>query len=170
MRLSELQSTLLGKTLDDVLLRGFVEQEGVSAKFHAVRTSVFFEFGGVFLQFEVIEDGGEMRLVFPDEIPASPELDADMLPAVTSIGEQILLDDVNPSQVVCLRLWHVVEAAEELRCWAAQVELANGQEVFVDPSHHFGIKIGGRGQREAWRENWPGAQQEQEQILRLAKP
>jgi hypothetical protein len=91
-----------------------------------------------------------------------------MLSAVTSVREQCLDDADGRNDLSVMRFWDATEDEAGLRCAAAQLDLTNGQQIFVDPTYHFGIRIGGALQKRIWLENWPTAKQALEHIVHLS--
>jgi hypothetical protein len=170
MTTNELENVLRGTRVDDVLLDGFMDQDEVPVRFRALRDSLYFELGSVYLHFKAIDSEGAMSIAIVDAMGEHPALDEDMVHAVSSMREQVLQDADGSNEVKALRLWGPAEVAGELRCRAAQLELGNGQQIFVDPSYHFGMRIGGGEQRETWLASWPGAASEREHVLSLVAP
>ena len=81
-------------------------------------------------------------------------MDDDMVPATLSVREMVLRDVDGDNALISMRLWNnrMVDGACE--CAAARLELANGQQLFIDGSYHFGFRIGGAEQELIWSENW----------------
>jgi len=118
--------------------------------------------------FEAIDTTGTMRVSLVDQVNDSADLDDDMVPAVASLREQVLDDADGSNMLLELRLWNLVEDERGLRCAAAQLQLANGQQIFVDPTYHFGIRVGGARQRDIWSDTWPAAKSARERVVKLA--
>lgn len=53
-------------------------------------------------------------------------------------------------------MWGVETTPDGVECAAAQLDLANGQVIFLDPTYHFGIRLGDARQYSIWLENLPG--------------
>lgn len=169
MTAAELESRLRGAGVSDVLLPGFVDDEAPPHRFRALPQAIYFECDSSLLKFETIATTGTMRVLLVDTVSGSVDLDDDMVPAIASLREQ-LLDDADGSNLLLeLRLWNLAEDEGDLRCAAAQLRLANGQHIFVDPTYHFGIRVGGTRQRDIWFDTWPGAKGAREHVVQLVR-
>jgi hypothetical protein len=166
MTLNELENRLRGASLDDVLWGGFVDDEGALAQFFALRDAVYFGFGARLVEFRTIGTTGTMRVALVEAV-APAGLDGDMVAAVSSVREEVLDDSTGRNKVVALRLWSAREIEAGLQCAAAQIDLANGQMIFLDPTYYFGIRLGAHDQKQRWFENWPGAIEADEVVLAL---
>jgi hypothetical protein len=167
MTLLELKSRLNGLSVSDILLSGFIDQDEQPVRFRTLPQVVYFECGSIYIKMETISTTGTMRISVDDKIDMPAGIEEDMTAAVTSIREQCLDDVDSENDLGAIRFWGVLEDEAGLRCAAVQFDLANGQQIFVDPSYHFGIRIGGPRQREIWRRNWPAAEQTSERIIGL---
>lgn len=166
MTLLEFRSRLLGSGLSDILLPGFIDQDETPVRFRSTPQIVYFECNSVYLKMEVISTTGSMRLSIDDKIEVPVQIEEeDMTAAVTSMREQYVDDSDGGNDLSAIRLWNVTEDDTGLRCAAAQLDLVNGQQIFVDPTYHFGIRIGGSRQRDIWCENWPAAERALEQVV-----
>lgn len=168
MTASDLESRLRGAGVSDVLLPGFIDDEVQPHRFRALPQVIYFECDSLLLKFETIATTGTMRVSLVDNVSGSVDLDDDMVPAIASLRQQVL-DDVDGSNLLReLRLWNLAEEEEGLRCAAAQLQLVNGQQIFVDPTYHFGIRVGGARQRDIWCDTWPAAKGAREHVVGLA--
>jgi len=166
MTLLEFRSRLLGSGLSDILLPGFIDQDEVPVRFRSTPQTVYFECNSVYLKIEAISTTGSMKLSIDEkiEIPVQIE-EEDMTAAVTSMREQYIDDSDGKNDLSAIRLWNVSEDETGLRCAAAQLDLVNGQQIFIDPTYHFGIRIGGSRQRHIWSDNWPAAKPALEHVV-----
>ena len=167
MMLVELQLKLNGAGISDILLPGFLDQDENPARFRTLSQAVYFECNSLYLRMAAIATTGSMRISIENRIEIPDQIDEDMTAAVTSLREQCLDDADGRNDLSLIRFWDIVDDANGLRCAAAQLDLVNGQQIFVDPTYHFGIRIGGSLQRESWRENWPTAKQALERVVTL---
>jgi hypothetical protein len=167
MTIHELESKLREAGVSDILIPGFVDQETAPVQFRPLPQAIGFQCESSVLRFEVIATTGTMRVSIDNSLGMPVELEDDMIAAVASLREQLLDDSDGSNPLRTIRFWNLVEDESGLRCAAAQLELANGQELFVDPTYHFGIRIGGTRQREIWRENWPDAKRASEHVIKL---
>lgn len=154
MNTTELRNALQGSALNDVLLIGFVDQSVLPLRFHTMLQTIYFDFGSILLELQAVDTTGTMRVSFVSAVRHNFELEEGMVAAVTSVREQVLRDADGPNLLASVQLWRVNTVDGELRCSAAQFELANGQHIFVDPTYHFGIRMGGEEQKQLWQANW----------------
>lgn len=157
MTLTDIQRVLSGAKLVDVVVTGFVEMDVVPVCFHALWHVVYFDFDGRILEVATIGDSGRIRLDVVEAPRHTAVLDEGMLPAFASIQRQALRDPDGANEVVEMRLWSMLEVSGSVQCDAVRFDLINGQQLFVDPSNYFGIRLGGHEQQRLWEENWPRA-------------
>jgi len=167
MTLIELQLLLDGSGVSDILLPGVIDQDEKPARFRPLPQALYFECNSAYLKMETIATTGTMRISIVDSIEIPFHIEEDMTTAVTSLREQCLDDADGSNHLRAIRFWALTEDEAGLCCAAAQLDLVNGQQIFVDPSYHFGMRIGGSQQREIWRENWPVAKQAVERLMSL---
>ena len=167
MTAADLESRLRGTGVSDVLLPGFIDDEAQPHRFRALPQAIYFECNSSLLKFEAIATTGTMHVSLADNLSVSVDLDDDMVPAIASLREQVLDDPVGSNLLLEIRLWNLAEDENGLRCAAAQLQLANGQQVFLDPSYYFGIRVGGTRQRDIWFDTWPDAKGAREHIVEL---
>jgi len=162
--LDELREQLKGNSLHDVYVVGFLypnERYG-QQEFHAMWATVYLECRDFLLQLRAVRTTGTMSVRV---VPAFEPEDWEDPVAFASVSEQFLWNVEGENPFVALRLWQ--SPGEEYFC-AAQFDLRNGQELFVDPTYYYGIVLGGTEQKRIWRENWPPAERAQEHVLQLA--
>ena len=150
---SELGRLLGGAGVDDVLVVGFVYGSEQPPCFHALYRTFFFECRGTLLRLSVLGDTGRMLVSKSEAVSCDADLDDDMQPAYSSVRQAVLDDSDGPNRLAFVHLWDVRDVAGGIECSAARFDLANGQKVFVDPSYHFGIRLGGVEQQSVWLEN-----------------
>jgi hypothetical protein len=154
MKLAELKVLLLGAEVDDVFVAGFLDTSERPLRFYALYRAVFFECGGALLRFGVVGDTGRMQITRVDVVVPG-DLDDDLEPASTSIRQVILEHPDGSNRLRSLHLWDVVDGPDGIECAAARIDLSNGQKIFLDPTYHFGIRLGGASQQTVWAENSP---------------
>ncbi len=170
MTIEDLKRTLHGARLDDLLVPGYLDQEATPVRFRALPLSLYVELGAVLLALASVETTGTLRVQPVDTIRRLPELDDDMVFAVASLRQQVLRHVDGENRVAALKLWGARNAEVAnggVDCGAAAFELENGQEIFIDPTNHFGIRVGGSELRQTWFRDWPGAEGASESVLVL---
>lgn len=150
-------SKLVDSTLDDIYLIGLLDQDETPAQFCPQLRQLYLELGGELLELRCVEDTGTLGVRTVAEFSEVP-WNSDGLPTCTmSIRDLVLTDSDANNQVTDFRLFGASFDPSGLTCLAVQLQLENGQVLFLDPSYHFGIRIGGSELRAAWRENSPGS-------------
>jgi hypothetical protein len=170
MTIEELKRLIHGASLDDLLVPGYLDQDDAPVRFRALPLCLYVELGAVLLELATVETTGTLRLRAVQAIRRLPELDDDMVFAVASLRQQVLRDVDAENRIAALKLWRAEDADDAeggIGCGAAAFELENGQEIFIDPTNHFGIRVGGSELREAWLRDWPGAEGAAENVLAL---
>jgi hypothetical protein len=167
MMLAELRSKLIGSGVSDILLPGFIDQDERPARFRPLPQAVYFDCDSVYIRMETVATTGTMRISIDHRIALEIHNEEEMMVAVVSLREQCLNDADGKNSLRELRFWNLTDDDTGLRCAAAQLELMNGQQIFVDPTYHFGIRVGGPQQRDIWRDNWPAAEQALEHVVSL---
>jgi hypothetical protein len=162
----QLRSQIDGKGLGDVLI-GAVFEDGED-RCYLMWDVLYLALGPLLLKLSTIRTTGTMAMRFVAKMHCERDVDGGVV-AFASIAEQLLLDPDHTVTLEAVRLWQPSTVDGELCCLAAQFDLSNGQELFVDPSYHFGFRLGGADQRRTWFENWPGARNAEECILTLKK-
>ena len=141
--------------IDDVLVAGFTEVSEKPLRFHHLFWAVFFEFGGELLKFAAIGDSGRMSIERTERVWYD-SLDDDLEPASASIRQIVLDNSDGTGRLASAQLWDFQMSQTGIECAAVRFELANGQIVFLDPTYHFGIRVGGASQEAIFAENSGG--------------
>ncbi len=161
--------TLVGVSLTDIYAVGFLDRDESLSRLWAQFRLVYFEFGKQLVEMRCIEDTGTIALVWVDTISDVPDLDDDMEPCVMSLREVLLTDPDFKNEVVDLRLWGASFDCCSVICSAIEFELDSGQVLFVDPTYHFGMKIGGADQRQRWFDEWPASSSGREWTAKVGR-
>jgi hypothetical protein len=153
--ISDLASAIRNRSLDDILVTGFIEKDAQPLQFCANYRTLYFDCGGVFLKSSVVRDEGELVLTIVDRpvADAYPE-DEDLLPAISSVREVVLFDPNGGNSLVSVHFWNVRENGSSMVSAALRFDLSNGQQIFVDPSYFFGMRIGSAQQEQIWNEGF----------------
>jgi hypothetical protein len=153
--ISDLARAIRNRSLDDVLVTGFIEKDAQPLQFCANYRTLYFDCGGVFLKSSVVRDEGELSLAIVDgPIADSYPEDEDLLPAMSSVREVVLFDPNGSNSLVSVHLWNVRENGSGIVSAALRFDLSNGQKIFVDPSYFFGMRIGNAQQEQIWNEGF----------------
>lgn len=155
--ISSVLTDLLGTTLDDIYVASFLDDEESPWRVRLHLRVMYLELKGQFLELRCVEDTGTMSLSLVASMRGLGEPDEDFRPSLSSLRELVLIDPVAENQVDAFVLWGAEFEGESVSCNAAQLNLANGQVLFIDPTYHFGIRLGGPEQRDCWYRNWPEA-------------
>lgn len=153
MRIQELQNLLQETALDDIVVVGFLDSSERPVRFHPLYRTLFLECGTKLLKISVIGDTGRLLIAKVDTMSWEHDLDNDMQPACSSVRQSVLEDPDGSNRLIVMNLWDASELESGVECAAARFDLANDQKIFLDPSYHFGIRIGGLGQQAIWSEN-----------------
>lgn len=142
-------------SIQDIYLLGFVDIEDGVADFRPDMRYYYFEVGDQYIEFQSINQYSRLSVKVVDSIRYQFEIDEDMLPCKTSVSQIILLDSMSAKNTVKSIVINGIELKnkEQIICHNLQLNLDNGQELFIDPSFYFGINIGGAEQRKFWIEN-----------------
>ena len=167
MTIADFQNQMRGSSISDVQLVGFVDQSETPLRFRPILQYAYFICGSLVLEMETIETTGSMRLTWVSEVRFKFELEDGMSPAIMSLCEQIMADPDSDNRLTSLCLWSPADVTDGIRCSAARFDLVNGQQIFADPSYHFGIRLGGPDQERRWMDTWPSANQAPVQVLTL---
>lgn len=158
MSVSFVAAQIRGARLTDVLVSGFLDSNEEVTRFRALWDLVFLEFDDrILLEVSAVRADGDCILSVVDRLRPYPELGDDMIPAFSSLGLHVIPEPDNENRVVSLSLWAPVKEGGGVRCGAVGIGLECGaagrQEVFLDPWHHWGFRVGGAWQRQAWEAN-----------------
>jgi hypothetical protein len=153
--LSEVQTRLAGASLTDLVVVGFLSDDEVPVRFRPLYSTMYVEFKDVLLKLSTVGDTGRLRIEFADAISRDLRLDDDMVFVASSVSTAILRDPDGANELVSFSVWGSRDFDAELECAAIRFDLANGQQIFFDPSYHFGIRIGGPEQQKTWTRSWP---------------
>jgi hypothetical protein len=154
MLLKEFVDVLVGKSLEDVLVAGFVEKESQQLRFCANYRNLYFDCGGLFVKASVVRSEGVLTLnVISDPAPEQYD-DDDLVPAISSIRDVVLLDPNGSNLFTSIHLWNAQEGVAGIASAALRLDLSNGQQIFIDPSYYFGMRIGGTLQEQIWSDGF----------------
>ena len=153
--LEKLTDLFKNEAIQDIYLLGFVDIENRKANFSPDMRCYYFEFGDQYIELESIEQYSKLSVRIVDSVHYKFEIDEDMFPCTTSVNQLILMDSMSAKNIVNRFVIYGLECdtADQIVCHSLQLNLENGQELFIDPSFYYGINIGGAEQRRFWKEN-----------------
>ena len=142
---------ILGKKLIDIYLVGFVDIENGVAEFYPDYRWIYFEFENLIIEFEATIENGHLKILEVDELRYMFDMDEDMYKAKSSIAETILVSSFLQNNIVeKVEFGNMIEKDGFIQCDFAEIHLKNNQVIFLDPTFHYGIGIGGKEQKEYW--------------------
>ena len=153
--LEKLTDIFKNSSIQDIYLVGFVDIEDGIANFYPDMRFYYFEVGEQFLELESMDQYSKLSVNIVDSIRYKFEIDEDMQPCKTSVNQIVLTDSMSTKNTVKSIIIYGLEVSnrEQIICDSIQLNLNNGQELFIDPSFYFGINISGAEQRMFWVEN-----------------
>lgn len=153
--LEELVDIFKSGSIQDIYLLGFVDIEDGVADFCPDMRYYYFEVGEKYIELESINQYSKLSVRIVDSIRYQFEIDEDMLPCKMSVSQIILTDSMSAKNTVKSFVINGMESNDnnQIVCNSLQLNLDNGQELFIDPSFYYGINIGGAEQRKFWNEN-----------------
>lgn len=153
--LEKLKDIFKNSLIQDIYVVGFADIEDGIANFYPDMRFYYFEVGEQILELESIDQYSKLSVNIVDSIRYKFEIDEDMIPCKTSVSQIILTDSMSTKNIVKSIIINGMELCnkEKIICDSIQLNLNNGQELFIDPSFYFGINIGGTEQRKFWLEN-----------------
>lgn len=154
--------------IEDIYLTGFVDVEDGIAQFYHDLRFVYFEINSKYIEFESINQFSKLKLKIVDSIEHNFEIDEDMIRAKSSVSEIILSDTMAKGNDIDNILFYNLEEQDELICDAIEIELVNGQVIFLDPSYYFGINIGGKEQKQLWKINFKETENITETCIKIS--
>ena len=142
-----LKKVVKNNNIEDIYLTGFVDVENGIAQFCHDLRFMYFEINNKYIEFEVVEQFSKLKIRIVDSIEYNFEIDKDVIKAKSSVSEIVLNDTMSAgNNISTIIFYNLVE--ECLICDAIEIELTNGQIIFLDPSFYFGINIGGKEQKQ----------------------
>lgn len=151
--IEDLKRTLKDNNIEDIYLTGFVDiEDGIAQFYHDLRF-IYFELNSRYIEFESVNQYSKLRIKIVDSVSYNYEIDEDMIRGKSSVSEVILSDTMAKGNSIDNIIFYNLEEQEELICDAIEINLVNGQVIFLDPSYYFGINIGGKEQKQKWKIN-----------------
>ena len=151
--MENLIKTVKNNNIEDIYLTGFVDIENGIAQFYHDLRFIYFQINSKFVEFESINQFSKLKINIVDSVQLNYEIDEDMIRAKASISEIVLSDTMAKGNDIDNIIFYNLEKEDELICDAVEIELVNGQVIFLDPSYYFGINIGGKEQKQLWKIN-----------------
>ena len=151
-----LKEIVKDNNIEDIYLTGFVDIEDGIAQFHHDLRFIYFEINSKYIEFEAINQFSKLKIKIVDSVEHNFEIDEDMVKVKSSVSEIILNDTMANGNDIDNIVFYNLEEQEELICDAIEINLVNGQVIFLDPSYYFGINVGGKEQKQMWKLNLKG--------------
>lgn len=149
----DIKKIVKDNNIEDIYLTGFVDiEDGIAQFYHDLRF-IYFEINSKYIEFESINQFSRLKVKIVDSVEHNFEIDEDMIKAKSSVSEIILNDTMANGNDIDNIVFYNLEEQEELICDAIEINLVNGQVIFLDPSYYFGINIGGKEQKRMWKLN-----------------
>lgn len=149
----DIKKIVKDNNIEDIYLTGFVDiEDGIAQFYHDLRF-IYFEINSKYIEFESINQFSRLKVKIVDSVEHNFEIDEDMIKAKSSVSEIILNDTMANGNEIDNIVFYNLEEQEELICDAIEINLVNGQVIFLDPSYYFGINIGGKEQKRMWKLN-----------------
>lgn len=167
--LEELTNIFKSGSIQDIYLLGFVDIEDGEADFCPDMRYYYFEIGEKYIAFESINQYSKLSIRLVDSIQFQFEIDKDMLPCKMSVNGIVLTDSMSAKNTVKSFIINGMEYIDNqlIVCNSFQLNLYNGQELFIDPSFYYGINIGGGEQRKFWIENLADGTEPDELVIEV---
>lgn len=144
---------LKSHSITDIYLTGFIDIENGTAQFYHDLRFLYFEISPLYIEFESISQFSRLKIKIKDSVEHNFKIDKDMIKAQSSVSEIILNDTMSNGNNINSIVFYNLEEQEEITCDAIELNLGNGQMIFLDPSYYFGINIGGTRQKQIWEIN-----------------
>ena len=157
--------------IDEIYLTGFMDIEDGEAEFYPDFRCIYFEINSGYIEFESVCNFSKLRLRIVDFVQYKFEVDEDMMPAKSKVGDMILRDSMANGNDINEIIFYNLDESDELICDAAEIRLVNGQVLFLDPSYYWGINLGGADgleQREIWKMNLREPENVHEMSLKIS--
>ena len=149
----DIKKIVKDNNIEDIYLTGFVDiEDGIAQFYHDLRF-IYFEINSKYIEFESINQFSRLKVKIVDSVEHNFEIDEDMIKAKSSVSEIILNDTMANGNDIDNIVFYNLEEQEELICDAIEINLVNGQVIFLDPSYYFGINVGGKEQKQMWKLN-----------------
>lgn len=144
-----------GQTLANVLLIGGADFKNDEVELTLFHNYLLIEFSSQVLLFESVDQNSRLRISnYSGSLPKICSED-EMKPFKISIMETVILDSLNDISVDCVHIYEMQEKGDNIVCAALCINLRDGTEFFIDPTYHFGIKVGRSDVKQKWLENYP---------------
>lgn len=140
---------------NDVLVQGYIESDSDISKFCPVLHRIHICLGGIYVNLDNDLYNKYMYLRSANSIEVSFEIDEDDEFSVSSYLDFSLMDTVSKLSIAKVEIFDIDVANEGLKCNALALYYSNGEILFVDPSFHDGMKLGGRLARERFIDEFP---------------
>ena len=151
--ISNLLCSIKDSTIKDIIAVGAVDIEDGIAEFLRDLRFLYIEFEKTYIKLESVMQYSLLKIELQKDIDFNYDVDEDMYKAKESLSEIVLDNSLwVGNEVTVVALYDYDKTTET--CASMELQLANGQKLFFDPSYYYGIKVGGIEQYNRWAENY----------------
>lgn len=142
---------LVGKVLEDIILRGVVDLDDDPAEFVPLMDRIYLLIGDSLLSLWAQESDNNLAFEFVEAIQSSSDLEETQVGCRSSVGKYTLLNPLADNRISEITLYQSTPEHYS----AIELTLFSGQVLFFDPSFFDGINFGGPDQKALWQANAP---------------
>lgn len=151
--INQIINLLQSHPLTDILSVGYINSDDTIKKFHIIQEDVYLEFGNSLLRCSSVNQYDKLRIKIVNQIEFDFELEEDDEFCVCSIFNMYLFDPYGTNQITSAEFLVDNQCnIEEGIVKCAQFNIGIKDELFLDPTHTFGIQINGNRTIKEWIE------------------
>ena len=151
--LNQFIQALKNNKITDIILVGFVDNDEGIYEFCPNLNYLYIRTDSRYIKLESVNQFSLLKFCIEDSLDFGYEVDEDMSKATSSIAEIVLDDAMALGNSIKEIVFYDLDKSQ-LTCAAMELNLVNGQMIFIDPSFYFGINIGGESQKKIWENNY----------------
>ena len=137
--------------LTDMLIVGYIDSDKTRKQFHTIQEDLYLEFGNSFLRCSSVNQYDKLRMKIVNQIEFDFELEEDDEFCVCSVFNMYLFDPYGTNQITSAEfLVNDRCNIEEGIVKCAKFNIGIKDELFLDPTHTFGIQINGNRTIKEW--------------------
>ncbi len=138
-----------------IYILGFIDFDDKTLEFYPDMSVLYMQVGKKYMVLESDFETTKIKIEILKFIDINKKYD-EMTPVLSSLDEIILIDTLADNRIKNIILYNFSENLSSnsfIICDAIEIELKSGQHIFLDPSFHTGIGIGGLEQKKYWESN-----------------